>query len=133
MAVTRFGVSLEEDLLEALDGFVHENKFPNRSQAIRYLIEKNLVEQKWKCNNIVTGAIVLIFNYDKSDSIQRLSEIQRQYFEVVLSSQRFHLKRNLCLEIVAVKGQSYKLTELSDLLIGIKGVEHGKLLMSKAE
>ena len=53
MSVSRFGVSLENELLEALDGYVHENQFPNRSQAIRHLIEKNLVEKKWKCNNIV--------------------------------------------------------------------------------
>jgi len=49
MAVSRFGVSLEEELLIALDQYVTENNFSNRSQAIRYLIEKNLVEQKWKC------------------------------------------------------------------------------------
>ena len=46
MPVARFGVSLENDLLEALDAYVLENKFPNRSQAIRQLIEKNLVEKK---------------------------------------------------------------------------------------
>lgn len=45
MAVTRFGVSLDEDLLEALDRFVTDNNFPNRSQAIRFLVEKNLVEK----------------------------------------------------------------------------------------
>ncbi|MFZ4582143.1 MAG: CopG family ribbon-helix-helix protein [Paludibacter sp.] len=43
MPVARFGVSLENELLEALDAFVQDNKFPNRSQAIRHLIEKNLV------------------------------------------------------------------------------------------
>jgi CopG family nickel-responsive transcriptional regulator len=62
MSVARFGVSLENDLYEALDEYVHENKFPNRWQAIRHLVEKNLVESKWKCNNIVIGAIILIYD-----------------------------------------------------------------------
>ena len=53
MPVARFGVSLENYLFEALDTYVLANKFPNRSQAIRYLIEKNIVEDKWKCNIIV--------------------------------------------------------------------------------
>ena len=52
MSVTRFGVSLDEELLVALDQYVTENSFSNRSQAIRYLVEKNLVEQKWKCGNL---------------------------------------------------------------------------------
>jgi len=39
MSVSRFGVSLDGELLEALDNYVKENNFPNRSQAIRQLIE----------------------------------------------------------------------------------------------
>ena len=46
MALKRFGVSLEDDLLESLDQYVLENGFSNRSQAIRFLIEKNLAEKK---------------------------------------------------------------------------------------
>lgn len=38
MALKRFGVSLEDDLLESLDQYVLENGFSNRSQAIRFLI-----------------------------------------------------------------------------------------------
>ena len=42
MSLKRFGVSLEDNLLESLDQYVNENGFANRSQAIRFLIEKNL-------------------------------------------------------------------------------------------
>jgi len=50
MIIKRFGVSLEDDLLEALDDYVVKHKFPNRSQVIRHLIRKNLVEQQWAGN-----------------------------------------------------------------------------------
>ena len=133
MSVSRFGVSLEEDLLKELDRFVSENKFPNRSQAIRFLIEKNLVEKKWQCNNIVTGAIVLIYDSNKKDITNHLSSIQSEYSQHILSKQLFYLENNINLEIVAIKGPSYKLTELSDKLISCKGIKHGKLVMSKAE
>ena len=46
MPLARFGVSLDENLLKALDNFVVENNLPNRSQAIRYLVEKSLAEKK---------------------------------------------------------------------------------------
>ena len=45
MAVTRFSVSLEKELLEELDSFAESNGFANRSQALRHLIEKNIVEE----------------------------------------------------------------------------------------
>ncbi len=131
MAVTRFSVSLEEELLQALDNFVHENKYPNRSQALRALIEKNLVEKKWQCNNIVAGAIVLVHGNIKKDIGLKLIELQSQYADIILSSQRHYLEGDSCIEIVAVKGAAQRLTELSDLLIGIKGIAHGKLIMSK--
>lgn len=133
MPVSRFGVSLEEELLLELDRFVSDNQFPNRSQAIRFLIEKNLVEKKWQCNNIVTGAIVLIYDSKKKDITNQLSSIQSEYSQQILSKQLFYLEKNINLEIVAIKGPSYKLTELSDKLISCKGIKHGKLVMSKTE
>jgi CopG family transcriptional regulator, nickel-responsive regulator len=133
MSVSRFGVSLDEDLLKALDSYVVENGFSNRSQAIRHLIEKNMVEEKWKCDNIVAGAVVLVFNHEKSDILKKSAEIQFEYHDVVLSSQGFYLNKQNYLEIIAVKGPSKRLTDISDKLISIKGIQHGKLVMSKAE
>ncbi len=133
MPVNRFGVSLEEELLKELDRYVINNNYPNRSQAIRALIEKYIVEKKWKCNNVVAGAIVLVYNHHKSDITGKLNRIQHEYFDVILSSQHFHLGHEICLEIIAVKGISKRLTELSDKILGTRGVIHGKLVMSKAE
>lgn len=132
MSVSRFGVSLDEDLLKALDEYVAENSFSNRSQAIRHLIEKNLAEHKWKCDNIVAGAVVLVFNSQKREILKKSSEIQFDYSDVILSVQGFYLNEANYMEIIAVKGQSRRLTEISEKLIGIKGIEHGKLVMSKA-
>ncbi len=133
MAVSRFGVSLENDLLEALDSYVLENNFPNRSQAIRQLIERNIVEKKWQCNNIVAGAIILVYDHHKRDLINKLTNIQHDYYKEILAVQHFHISESVCLDIIAIKGQSYRLTELSDKLIAQKGVRHGKLVMTKTD
>jgi CopG family nickel-responsive transcriptional regulator len=133
MAVTRFGVSLETELLEALDNYVKENNFPNRSQAIRQLIERNLVEKKWQCNHQVAGAIMLVYNHNKRDLSRKITDIQHHYTKEILAIQHFHLSPETTMEIVAVRGQSYRLTELSDKLISLKGIRHGKLVMTKSD
>lgn len=133
MSVTRFGVSLDEELLKALDKYVSDNRFSNRSQAIRHLIEKNLVEEKWKCDNVVAGAVVLVFNHEKKEIFTKSSEIRLEYSDVVLSVQGFYLNETNYLEIIAVKGPSHRLTEISEKLISIRGIQHGKLVMSKAQ
>ena len=132
MPVTRFSVSLEKELLEELDSFAESNGFANRSQALRHLIEKNIVEEKWQCNNVVAGAIVMIYDHHKKDIDSKSNDIQHDYFDVILSSQHYHLSHEICLEIIAVRGQASRLTELSEKLIGIKGIKHGKLVMSKS-
>ncbi len=133
MPVARFGVSLEEELLDALDVYASDNQFSNRSQAVRQLIERNIVEKKWQCNNVVAGAVVLIYHQHKKDIPLKSGNIQHDFIDIILSSQHYHLSTDICMEIVALKGQASKLTELSDRLISIKGIKHGKLVMSKAE
>ena len=123
---------MDESLLASLDEYVVDNHFANRSQAIRHLIEKNLTEEKWKCDNIVAGAVVLVFDNQKKDILQKSAEIQLQFSDVILSVQGFYLNKSNYMEVIAVKGASKRLTEVSDMLISIKGIQHGKLVMSRA-
>lgn len=130
MQVKRFGVSLEENLLTKLDELVHRHQFPNRSQAIRYLINNTIVEDKWKGNENVAGAIVLVYDHHKRDLQNRSTEIQHDYHDLILSVQHVHLDHHNCLETIAVKGKARQLRNLADKLIAIKGIKHGQLVMS---
>ena len=122
MPLKRFGVSLEDNLLESLDQYVSENGFANRSQAIRFLVEKNVAE-----------TIILMYDQVKKDITSRIADIQQNYQDVILSSSQYYVNRNFCLHIATVMGTAYRLTELSDRLTTIKGLKHGKLVMSRAD
>lgn len=130
MKIKRFGVSLEDELLEALDNYANANKFPNRSQAIRHLIRKNTVKQNWEGNQEVAGAIVLVYDHHKRDLQHNSTSIQHDFHDLILSVQHVHLDHHHCLETIAVKGNADRLTELSNQLIGLKGIFHGELVMS---
>jgi CopG family transcriptional regulator, nickel-responsive regulator len=91
------------------------------------------VEHKWKCDNLVAGAVVMVYSNLKPEIRTRTAELQIHYHDVVLGVQQFILSDQNCMEIIAVKGISRRLTELSDKLISIKGIQHGKLIMSKTE
>lgn len=133
MEIKRFGVSLEEDILEALDSFVSENHFPNRSQALRHLIRKNLVREKWEGNEVVAGAVVLVYDHHKRELQNLSTSLQHDYHDMILSVQHVHLDHHHCLETIAVKGKAQKLTELANKLIALKGIAHGQLVMSAVE
>jgi CopG family transcriptional regulator, nickel-responsive regulator len=128
--VKRFGVSLEEDILNELDHFVNQRKFPNRSQAIRYLITNYLVEDKIDANQIVAGSIVLVYDHHKRDLLSKATSIQHDFHDAILSSQHVHLDHHNCLETIAVMGKAVRLQELADKLIAIKGIKHGRLVIT---
>jgi CopG family transcriptional regulator, nickel-responsive regulator len=128
--VKRFGVSLEEDILNELDNFVNQRKFPNRSQAIRYLITNYLVEDKIDANQIVAGSIVLVYDHHKRDLLSKATSIQHDFHDLILSSQHVHLDHHNCLETIAVMGKAVRLQELADKLIAVKGIKHGRLVIT---
>lgn len=115
MPLKRFGVSLENNLMESLDRYVNRNGFSNRSQAIRFLIEKNIAEEKWQCNHTMGGIIIIMYDQERKDITSRIAEIQQSYQEVILPSSQYYIHKNFCLHIA------------------IKGIKHGKLVMSRAD
>ncbi|GHV53622.1 nickel-responsive transcriptional regulator NikR [Bacteroidia bacterium] len=133
MPLKRFGVSLEDELLDELDYYVEGNGFANRSQAIRFLVEKNVAEQKWQCNHIVAGTIIIMYDQAKKEISSRISGIQQNYTDVILSSSQYYINQNFCMHIATVMGTAFRLTELADRLTTLKGIKHGKLVMSRAD
>lgn len=131
MSVVRFGVSFEKEVLDALDEYVQENQFSNRSQALRQLVNRHIVEKKWQCNNQVAGAVTLVYDHNKRDIAKNLAEIQLEYKEEILAVQRFTLNDTHSMEVISLKGISARLTTLSDKLISEKGIQHGRLTMTR--
>jgi CopG family nickel-responsive transcriptional regulator len=130
MALKRFGVSLEEEYLKQLDQLVNDKQFPNRSQAIRHLISRSIVDEKWEGSEEVAGAIVLVYDHHKRDLQNRSTDIQHDFHHLILAVQHVHLDHHNCLETISLKGRANELITLADRLIAIKGIRHGKLAMS---
>lgn len=132
-SIVRFGVSLEKDLLEKLDNYAAKNHFTNRSQAIRQMINNNVVTTKWKNNSLVAGSITIVYDHHRRELSTKLTDVQHDYHDIILCSQHIHLEKDLCMEIIAAKGKAEVLNELANRIIAIKGIHHGKLTMTKAD
>jgi len=126
----RFGVSLEEELLEKLDGLVEHHRFPNRSQAIRFLVRRYITEDNWAQNQQVSACLVLVYDHHKSGLQKKLTALQHDYHDLVLCSQHVHLDHDNCIETITLKGKAEEIRSLADCLIAVKGIVHGELVMS---
>jgi CopG family nickel-responsive transcriptional regulator len=128
--LVRFGVSLEKTLLERFDVLIRAKQYTNRSEALRDLIRRELVEREWQGGRDVAGAITLIYDHHKRDIMSRVADTQHEFQEVIISTQHIHLDHNNCLEIVAARGNAEEVQRLADALRSIKGVRHATLSMS---
>ena len=128
--LVRFGVSLEEDLLQRFDDLIHCRKYINRSVSLRDLIRQELLKQEWEEGGDVAGAITFIYDHHTRELLNKITDIQHDHQDIIISSQHVHLDHHNCLEIVAVKGRVKKVLELADSLKAIKGVQHCALSMT---
>lgn len=129
--IKRFGVSIEDDLLEKFDGYIKSKNYNNRSEALRDLIRKEFVEEQWlKADKNAAGAIVLVFDHHKRELMDNLVDIQHDYHKVIISTQHIHLDSRMCLEVIVVRGKISEIYQLESKLKSIKGVKHTSLSRS---
>jgi CopG family nickel-responsive transcriptional regulator len=127
--LTRFGISLDEELLQRFDQMVEEKGYSNRSEAIRDLIRDALVQREWeKESGDRVGTITLIYDHHLRELPERLMELQHNYTREIISAMHVHLDHDNCLEVLAVRGEAQVVRAIADQLIGTKGVKHGKLV-----
>ena len=128
--VTRFGVSLEDDLLKNFDVLIEKIGYSSRSEAIRDLIRNRLVEEEWEEESTITiGILGLTFDHEARELTEKLTKIQHQYINAIVSSTHIHLDHHNCLEVILLKGESGLIKKISDELISTRSVKYGKLLM----
>jgi CopG family nickel-responsive transcriptional regulator len=127
----RFGVSIEERLLESYDRLIADKGYINRSEAIRDLIRSALVESTCEAGDAETvGTVTLVFNHHVRDLADKLTEHQHVYHDRIISALHVHLDAHNCLEVLVVRGPAREVRQIADELIGVKGVQHGKLVMT---
>ena len=131
--IIRFGVSIGESLLEKFDASIDEKGYTNRSEAIRDLIRDKLVESDWEDKTYTgdaIGTITIVYNHHTREIGDKLTDIAHDHHDLIISTMHVHLTHESCLEVIVVKGRGEQISRFSDKLISIRGVKHGKLIIT---
>jgi CopG family nickel-responsive transcriptional regulator len=129
--LSRIGIALDSDLLQRFDHLIGQRGYTNRSEAFRDLIRDQLVARQTAAPNAtVVGTVTLIYDHHASGISEKLTELQHAQHELVVSTSHAHLDYESCLEVLIVHGKSSQVVDFADRLIGLKGVQHGRLVMT---
>ena len=125
----RFGISIDNQLLQSFDELITAKGYDNRSEAIRDLIRNSLVEEQWHGRDEETvGTVTLVYDHHTRELSDKLTEHQHSHHQAIVSTLHVHLDAHHCLEVVVLKGKSRVIKRLADELISTKGIKHGKLV-----
>ena len=94
----RFGVSISSQLLSRFDRLIAKKGYVNRSEAIRDLIRKHLVEHEWEQGDKATlGTLTILYNHHVRELSDRLEHFRHEHHDHVISTMHVHLDPHNCL------------------------------------
>ncbi len=127
MSLLRFGISMPTEMSTKFDLLIKKKKYSNRSEAIRDLIRRFLIEDEIMYNGEVIGVVSILYNHHQRELSEKLTAVQHEYHHLVLSAMHIHLDHDNCVEVIITRGHSQKIKNLAETLIATKGVKHGSL------
>ncbi len=131
--LVRFGVSIGEGLLEKFDHLITDQGYTNRSEAIRDLIRNRIVEAEWERASdarFSVGTVTLVYDHHTREISDNLTSIAHDHHDLVISAMHAHLSHSACLEVMILRGCGKEIRAFADKVISIRGVKHGKLVIT---
>jgi len=128
--LVRLSLSLEKPLYERLEKMVSRRGYTNRSEFVRDMLRRQIVEEEWNANAEVLGTITLIYDHHRRRLGEKLTGLQHEHHKAVLAATHVHLTHHLCAEVILVRDKARHVKALADALGQQKGVLHADLSMA---
>jgi CopG family nickel-responsive transcriptional regulator len=133
--ISRFGVSVDEELLENFDRLINDQGYGNRSEAIRDLMRDALIKSRLETSpdaSEVLGSLTLVYDHHAKDLNDKMNELQHRHYNLVVSVLHVHVNHDDCMEVIVLRGAMREVRQLADGLLSLRGVKHGKLFVTVA-
>ena len=131
--LSRIGVAIDSELLEKFDSMIAKRGYTNRSEAFRDIIRDELVEKAWQSpESPVVGTVTLVYDHHVRLLNEKLTSLQHDFHQSILSTLHVHLDHDHCLEVLVVRGNAGEVQKVADTIISTKGVKHGRLTITSS-
>jgi CopG family nickel-responsive transcriptional regulator len=121
--IIRFGISMDKKLLDGFDRLIKGEGYVNRSEAIRGLIRERLVAEEWREEDEVCGGVLLVYDHHKPRLTEKITEIQHQFYRLVISTQHIHMDHDNCMEVISVRGKAGEIHKFFNKLRATTGIK----------
>jgi CopG family transcriptional regulator, nickel-responsive regulator len=126
----RITVTIDDELLEALDNVIATRGYQNRSEAVRDLTRAGMAElqENAPANHQSVAALVYVFDHEGRELAKRLTRSFHDHHDISLATMYVHLDHQSCLEIAVLRGPMHDIRHFAERVISERGVRHGRLV-----
>lgn len=127
----RVTVTLDDDLLAAVDQLVATRGYQNRSEALRDLARAGLRQdaETRDATGDCVAALVYVYDHEARSLSRRLTKSFHDHHDLSLAALHVHLDHDSCLEVAVLRGKAGEVRHLADHVTAERGVQHGRLIM----
>lgn len=122
--LVRFGIAMEPNLLEQIDALA-QGRGCTRSELLRDLARAEVVRAEVQSEVPAIAAVTLVYNHHVRELSERLTTLQHDLGDCVVSTMHVHLDHEHCLEMIAMRGPSGALSAAAEKMRATRGVTHG--------
>ncbi len=132
----RVTITIDSDLLNQLDRFMHEKNYANRSEAIRDITRDRLEQESLEENVISKSCIATLsylYDFEERELSKRLAKIHHNAHSLHQSTMQVHIDEKTCYETVILKGSVQQVKDIANSIIAERGIRHGTLEITPVE
>ena len=125
----RLTISVDDALSASFDELVRARGYTSRSEAMRDLVRRAVDEQRVEAGGDAqcVANLSYVFDHHMRDMPQRLTAIEHDHHELVVSTTHVHLDHNTCLESTILRGPIDDVRALANKVQAERGVRFGAL------
>jgi CopG family nickel-responsive transcriptional regulator len=124
----RITITIDDDLLAAVDGLMAERGYASRSEAFRDILRARLDrEAAGSPETACVATLSYVYDHETRALAQRLTHAQHDRHDLTVASLHVHLDHDACLEVAVLRGPAGEVGRFADTLTTQRGVRHAAL------
>jgi len=131
----RITITLDDELVEAIDRTIATHGYQNRSEAIRDLARAGMaaLPETASTGSAAIAALVYVYEHEGRELAKRLTRSFHDHHDLSLATMHVHLDHESCMEVAVLRGAMSDIRHFAEHVISERGVRHGRLVAVPVE
>lgn len=131
----RVTVTIDDELMSALDQYMEAGGHQNRSEAVRDLVRAGLMKKPEVDDSArsCVAALVYVYDHETRQLSKRLMTDHHSHADMSIATLHIHMDEATCLEVSLLRGLKSEVEHFASHVIGERGVRYGQLVVVPAD